>query len=112
MIKHDLQPVSGVMAYVARLRGRNVCQTFAASDRAVMTVFTHIRSLPMVNRSYVGLPTRACGMARFTQIGGHRMGSGFVGGISSVMTGGATIGGLVMWERCEQWHPIRAGGMT
>ena len=53
VIKQDLQPIGGVMAYIAGLGGRNMGSPFAGGNRAIMTVLTHIRGLTVIDGNYV-----------------------------------------------------------
>ena len=99
VIKQNLQPIGGVMTHITGLRGGNVCRTFTGGHRAIMTVLTQIRGLTVINRQHKALPSRASGMAGFTQIGSDRVRRGFIGGIGSSMTGRTGIGGLIVRER-------------
>jgi len=100
VVKQNLQPIVSVMAHIASLGGRYMCEAFAGGYDAVMTVFTQIRSLSMIYRRYVGLPAGSGGMAGFTQIRSHRMRRGFMGRIGAIMTRGTAISALIMRKRC------------
>ena len=100
VIKQDLQPIGGVVAYIAGLGGGNMSSTLTDGNGAIMTVLTHIRGLAMIKWYYIALPSRTSGMAGFTHIGGYRMRRRFIGGIGSSMTGSTGIGGLIVRERC------------
>ena len=94
MIKSNIEEAHSVVADLARFCGWDVSGTFAAGDGAVMTVLTQVGGLAMIQRYDIGIPSRAGGMAGLANIGGHRMGSRFVGGVGTGMTGGTGIGCL------------------
>ena len=48
MIKENLQPIGGVVAHLARFRGRDVRRAFTGGDGAVVAVLTHISGLAVV----------------------------------------------------------------
>jgi len=72
---------------------------FATGNDAVMTIFTGIGGLRVINRHCKRPPTRAGGVAKFTHICCHWMGCRLIGGISSGMAIITTIRGLVMIKR-------------
>ena len=88
------------MAHIAGLRGGYMCRTFAGGNRAIMTVLTQIRGLTVIHRQHKALPSRACGMAGFAQIGSHWVHRGFIGRVGSSMTRQTGIGALIVRERC------------
>ena len=57
MIEHDLQPVSGVVASVTGLRRGDVVWPLTSSECAVVTGFTRVRSLAVIERYDQCLPT-------------------------------------------------------
>ena len=87
------------MTHVARLGGGNMRRAFIDGDGAVVAVLTQVSGLSMIKGHYKRLPSGAGGMTGFARICGHRMCSGFVGGIGTGMTGCASVGGLIVRER-------------
>ena len=101
VIKQDLQPVGGVMAYVASLGSRYVGGALAGGYSAVVAIFTHIRGLAVIQGYHKSLPARTGGMTGFAQVRGHRVRSGFVSGIGTAVTVRASSGGLIVGERYD-----------
>jgi len=105
VIKQDLQPIGGVVADIASLCCRYMRWTFSRRNRAIMTVFAQICSMAMIDRYYIGLPSRTSGMTDFAQIRGYRMSGGFVGGIGAIVTGRTRISGLIVGKRRDKRYP-------
>ena len=72
VIKHNLQPIAGVMTDITGLGGGDMVRAFATGDAAVMTVLTQIRGLAVINWHEGGQP-RVSAVAGFTHITGQRM---------------------------------------
>ena len=68
VVKQNLQPIGGVVAHIAGLRSGYVRGTFTGGDSAVMTVFTQVSGLGMVDRYYVRLPSGAGSMTSLALI--------------------------------------------
>lgn len=75
-------------------------------DRTIMTTFTLIRGLVVIDR--VAWQPVVTGVAGLAQIRTHRMGATLARGYSSIVTTLAAVAGLAVVNR-GQWIPIVTG---
>ena len=99
MVKQNLQPVGGVVAHITRFAGDDVGLAFTGGDGAVMTVFTQVGGLGVIDGNGKGSPAGTGGMTKFTSIGSDWMRCRLIGGVSAGVTGGTGVGGLIVRER-------------
>jgi hypothetical protein len=66
---------------------------------------TGVGGLAVLKRQHKGDPARPGGMTQLTRVSGDRMRSGFVCGIGTAVTAGASVRGLVVGEWHDQRHP-------
>ena len=99
------------MTTVARGGGHHMVGAFAGGHCAVMTVFTGIGRLCMVDGHDKRTPARTAGVARIAVVSRHRMGGALTRSGSAVMTTAALIRGLSMVKRRKEGIP-HIGAMT
>ena len=109
MVEHNLLPTGGVMAHITRLIGRNMTGTLARCHCAIMTVFTTVGGLTVINGQSERTPAESRGMTPLAKIRGDRMGRRFVAGDGPSMADSATVRGLFVRERHDEGHPSPSG---